>query len=60
MDLQLHGRIALVTGASQGMGRAMAVLGRVDILVNAAGGSRPIPFDAAKEQWREGISRFAF
>jgi 3-oxoacyl-[acyl-carrier protein] reductase len=32
-------------------------LGRVDILVNAAGGSRPIPFDAPVETWEEGPRR---
>lgn len=113
MDLQLKGRCALVTGASQGIGRAIArglasegvrvaavarrrplldelaasiaadggvspvlieadfypensaeavatraldALGRIDILINAAGGSRPIPFDASKEQWHEGMT----
>lgn len=112
MDLQLAGRTALVTGASRGIGRAIALglaregvkvaiaarrvnlleelareivsaraaeplilesdlyqegsaeklaraaekgLGRVDILVNAAGGSRPYPFEATKEQWAEGL-----
>ena len=112
MDLQLAGRTALVTGASRGIGRAIALglaregvklaiaarrvnlleelareivsgrgaeplvlesdlyqdgaaeglaaqaekgLGRVEILVNAAGGSRPYPFEATKEQWAEGI-----
>jgi len=112
MDLQLNGKTALVTGASRGIGRAVALglaregvklaiaarrtallqevaseivsargaeplivetdlyvegsaeklaaaahegLGRVDILVNAAGGSRSIPFEATKEQWAEGI-----
>jgi 3-oxoacyl-[acyl-carrier protein] reductase len=112
MDLQLAGRTALVTGASRGIGRAIALglaregvklaiaarrtalleelareivsgrhaeplvletdlyqegsaeklaeaaekgLGRVDILMNAAGGSRPYPFEATKEQWAEGI-----
>jgi len=112
MDLQLTGKAALVTGASRGIGRAIALglaregvkvaiaarrvnlleelardivsqrgaeplvldidlyqdgsaerlaqaaaqgLGRVDILVNAAGGSRPYPFEATKEQWAEGI-----
>lgn len=34
---------------------AKARLGRVDILVNAAGGSRPIPYDATLEQWDEGM-----
>lgn len=112
MDLKLRGLTALVTGASQGIGRvitrdlaregvqiavaarrehlleklaaeviseghdrphllscdlyregapeelaekAVAKLGRVDILINAAGGSRPIPFEASKEQWSEGM-----
>lgn len=30
-------------------------LGRVEILVNAAGGSRPIPYDAPVEAWNEGM-----
>lgn len=30
-------------------------LGRVDILINAAGGSRPIPFAAGVDQWEEGM-----
>ena len=112
MDLQLAGKAALVTGASRGIGRAIALglvregvkvaiaarrvnlleelareivsargaeplivetdlyregsaeklaedaasaLGRVEILVNAAGGSRPYPFEASKEQWAEGM-----
>jgi 3-oxoacyl-[acyl-carrier protein] reductase len=112
MDLQLDGKAALVTGASRGIGRAIALelaregvklviaarrlslleelardivsarapeplvmeadlyqegaaerlaeaarmaLGRVDILVNAAGGSRPYPFEATREQWAEAM-----
>ena len=112
MDLGLKGRRALVTGASQGIGRAVAralalegvqvagvarrtdavaawaqaveaeggtriipiaadlmapdaalhiagaaeaVLGGVDILINAAGGSRPLTFDAPREAWDEGL-----
>ena len=113
MDWGLKGKTALVTGASQGIGRttarllasegvtvvgvarrrelvenlsteissqyggkiialeadfsvegepesvakeAEALLGQVDILINAAGGSRPVPFDATKEQWLEGMT----
>jgi 3-oxoacyl-[acyl-carrier protein] reductase len=113
MDLQLAGKTALVTGASIGIGRAIAKglaaegvliaavarrghlldalageiergqgpgpvliaqdimaadaavllrdaalagLGRVDILVNCAGGSRPLPVDAPEEQWHEAMT----
>jgi 3-oxoacyl-[acyl-carrier protein] reductase len=35
---------------------ALRTMGRVDILMNAAGGSRPIDFDATKEQWLEGMT----
>lgn len=35
--------------------KAEAALGRVDILINAAGGSRPIPFDAGQDAWMEGM-----
>jgi 3-oxoacyl-[acyl-carrier protein] reductase len=113
MDLQLDAKTALVTGASQGIGHAIARglaaqgahvaiaarrknlldelageikrsggrpsvvleadlynpetperlaataaerLGRIDILVNAAGGSRPIPFEAALAAWDEGMT----
>jgi 3-oxoacyl-[acyl-carrier protein] reductase len=113
MDLQLKSRKALVTGASMGIGRAIAVglaregaqlalaarrvdlleqlageiernggkkpaiieadlynpetperlaalarerLGRVDILINAAGGSRPMPYDSPVEKWTEGLT----
>ena len=113
MDLQLKGKTALVTGASQGIGRAIALglaaegarvalaarrlpllqelareiaqggapepvvieadlanpetpqrlasvaaqkLGRIDVLINAAGGSRPLPFEASIEQWQEGMT----
>jgi len=113
MDLQLKGRTAVVTGASQGLGRAIAVglaaegvtvaavarrinlleelsaeivaaggekplliqadlypedatgriaehalkaFGRVDILANAAGGSRPLPVNAPRDKWMEGLT----
>ncbi len=112
MDLQIKGRTAVVTGASQGLGRAIALalacegvkvaaaarrmnlledlateiaqrggqkpvllewdlypegasevlaekavaaLGHVEILMNAAGGSRPLPLEGTKEQWQEGM-----
>jgi 3-oxoacyl-[acyl-carrier protein] reductase len=113
MDLALAGRTALVTGASMGIGRAiarglaaegvrlavvarrvallesladeivaaggerpvpivqdvmapeagrkiaeaaLAGLGRVEILVNCAGGSRPLPIDAPDAAWDEAIT----
>jgi 3-oxoacyl-[acyl-carrier protein] reductase len=113
MDLHLFGKTALVTGASMGIGRAIAKglaaegvqvaavarrtpllealaseiergqgprpllitqdimaantpmklrddalagLGHVDILVNCAGGSRPLPVDAPEESWEEAIT----
>lgn len=112
MDLQLSGKTALVTGASQGIGRAISKglaqegvhvaivarrknlleqlsteigehggipavvidadlyeretperlaaaarqkLGRIDILINAAGGSRPLAFEAPVEKWEEAM-----
>lgn len=36
-------------------GQAIQLLGRIDILINAAGASRPLPFDATREQWHEGM-----
>jgi 3-oxoacyl-[acyl-carrier protein] reductase len=35
--------------------QAQQLLGHVDILMNAAGASRPVPFEATKEQWHEGM-----
>jgi 3-oxoacyl-[acyl-carrier protein] reductase len=113
MELKLTGRTALVTGASMGIGRAIArglaaegarlavvarrrelletlaaeiekagaarpaiivqdimaedaaqhiasaaleALGQVEILVNCAGGSRPMPLDAPEERWDEALT----
>jgi len=113
MDLQLHGKTALVTGASMGIGRAiakglaaegvrlavlarrselletlaeeieaaggphpalivqdilaedaaacirdaaLAALGQVDILINNASGSRPLPIDAPEDRWTEALT----
>ena len=113
MDLQLIGRTALVTGASMGIGRAIAVglaaegvrlaiaarrkdlleqvaagieksggvrpaivvadvmqpdspqrirdeasraLGKIEILINSAGGSRPLPVDAPDRNWDEALT----
>ncbi len=113
MDLQLKGKTALVTGASQGIGRAIAkalaaegvqlciaarrrelleqlakeivaagglpphiapvdvmaegaptalaqealkALGKIGILINCAGGSRPLAIDAPDEKWHEAMT----
>ena len=113
MELHLQGKTALVTGASMGIGRAIAKglaaegvkvcitarrsqllkalageivagggiephivaidimeadapqrlaqdalagLGRVDILINCAGGSRPLPIDAPEAKWEEAMT----
>lgn len=36
--------------------QAANALGRVDILINSAGGSRPIPFEASREVWEEAMT----
>jgi 3-oxoacyl-[acyl-carrier protein] reductase len=113
LDLQIENRTALVTGASMGIGRgialalaaegarlavvarrktlldelagdiaaarrpppalivqdvmaadaaarirdaAIAALGTVEILINCAGGSRPLPIDAGEERWEEAMT----
>jgi 3-oxoacyl-[acyl-carrier protein] reductase len=113
VDLHLEGKTALVTGASAGIGRAIAkglaaegarlmitgrrqseldslaneivadkglepaittldvleegaaqrladaaltALGKVEILINCAGGSRPLPVDAPEERWQEAMT----
>jgi 3-oxoacyl-[acyl-carrier protein] reductase len=113
MELHLKGKTALVTGASMGIGRAIAKglaaegvtvcitarreelletlaseivaaggprphvaavdimeegapqrladaalagLGKVEILVNCAGGSRPLPIDASEDRWEEAMT----
>jgi 3-oxoacyl-[acyl-carrier protein] reductase len=35
---------------------ALAALGHVEILVNSAGGSRPLPIDAPEEKWEEAMT----
>jgi 3-oxoacyl-[acyl-carrier protein] reductase len=46
-----------VDGASESIAKeALHILGHVDILINSAGGSRPVSFDATKEQWLEGMT----
>jgi len=37
-------------------GEATRELGHIDILVNAAGGSRTVPWDAALDKWDEGMT----
>lgn len=35
--------------------RVLAELGELDVLVNNAGSSRPVPWNATEEQWQEGM-----
>ncbi len=36
--------------------QAVGALGKVEILVNSAGGSRPLPVDAGEERWEEAMT----
>ena len=44
-------------GAPESVSEAVReALGRVDILVNSAGGSRPSPWDVSEDRWEEGMA----
>ena len=51
IEADLYTENAAETLASQ----AASALGRIDILINAAGGSRPIAFDATRDVWMEAM-----
>jgi len=51
----LHADLYQAGAPEQAAAQALRMLGRVDILMNAAGGSRPLPFDATNAQWEEGM-----
>jgi 3-oxoacyl-[acyl-carrier protein] reductase len=36
--------------------KALKTMGRVDIVANSAGGSRPLPLEGSKEAWLEGMT----
>jgi len=48
--------IMAVNAAMRLRDAALAGLGHVDIVVNCAGGSRPLPVDAPEESWEEAIT----
>jgi 3-oxoacyl-[acyl-carrier protein] reductase len=43
-------------GPAEVVRRVADAFGSLDILVNNAGSSRPVPWDAGEEQWREGMT----
>lgn len=51
IEADLYSESAAETLAAQ----AAAALGGIDILINAAGGSRPITFDATRDVWMEAM-----
>jgi NAD(P)-dependent dehydrogenase (short-subunit alcohol dehydrogenase family) len=59
-QFDLDGKVAVVTGASSGIGAALGSLGRIDVRVHAAGLFKPAPFaettDAVfDEQWTTNV-----
>src|SRR5262249_36990291 len=54
--LQIIQDIMATTAAKELRNAALAGLGHVDILVNCAGGSRPLPVNAPEESWEEAIT----
>ncbi len=52
----LHQDILTEGAASRLRDAALGALGAVDILVNCAGGSRPLPIDAPEAKWEEAIT----
>jgi 3-oxoacyl-[acyl-carrier protein] reductase len=49
-DIMVEGAPAQITKT------ALAALGKIEILVNCAGGSRPLPIDAPEEKWEEAMT----
>jgi 3-oxoacyl-[acyl-carrier protein] reductase len=54
--IALEGDFSIDGEAERIATEATRLLGQVDILINAAGGSRPVPFDASKDEWLEGMT----